>query len=175
MWNAALIVLGFGWVLERLLKIFWVPGYFRIGIPLFCGKVAYPREAWGELDCALLAEEVRSCLFGAIAFHRLGPGEFACRESGLRVLLVLAPLMRGVIRVRAEPAVVEVRGYLNAFPLCWVLLLGAFLAVEWPFLAPAVLLPHFLGLFVSYATEVGRFRKLLNGAREQLVEAELSG
>lgn len=158
-------------LLETVLLMAWVAGYFSWGIILFNERIAaspamQARLSLGSLECDLPQDK-----WLQLAFHALPDGSMAFRESfapsfGLRYF----PVMRGRIVLNARRHEVRVTGLCSWFVAILSLLLLPLVAMR-PMVAPMLLvLPLFLA---SYLVQKRRYAAVVEALRMQL-KAEFS-
>ncbi len=158
-------------LLETVLLMAWVAGYFSWGIILFNERIAaspamQARLSLGSLECDLPQDK-----WLRLAFHALPDGSMAFRESfapsfGLRYF----PVMRGRIVLNARRHEVRVIGLCSWFVAILSLLLLPLVAMR-PMVAPMLLvLPLFLA---SYLVQKRRYAATVETLRMQL-KAEFS-
>lgn len=158
-------------LLETVLLMAWVAGYFSWGITLFNERIAaspamQARLSLGSLECDLPQDK-----WLRLAFHALPDRSMAFRESfapsfGLRYF----PVMRGRIVLNARRHEVRVTGLCSWFVAILSLLLLPLVAMH-PMVAPMLLvLPLFLA---SYLVQKRRYADIVETLRMQL-KAEFS-
>lgn len=118
-------------LLEVLAQAAWVPLYFRLGIPVYRRRMVCTGEPRMAALEGPLEEAFKGGLGPPIAFRALSPDELAFRERMLAFrLLSYTPVMHGQARVDPVDRTVTVSGYLNWYPLAFLVFWYSFFALE---------------------------------------------
>jgi len=158
-------------LIETVLMMAWVAGYFSWGITLFNERIAASPAMQARLSLGSLERDLPQDKWLQLAFHALPDGSMAFRESfapsfGLRYF----PVMRGRIVLNARRHEVRVTGLCSWFVAILSLLLLPLVAMR-PVVAPMLLvLPLFLA---SYLVQKRRYAAVVEALRMQL-KAEFS-
>lgn len=158
-------------LIETVLLMAWVAGYFSWGITLFNERIAASPAMQARLSLGSLERDLPQDKWLHLAFHALPDGSMAFRESfapsfGLRYF----PVMRGRIVLNARRHEVRVIGLCSWFVAILSLLLLPLVALR-PMVAPLlVVLPLFLA---SYLVQKRRYADIVETLRMQL-KAEFS-
>ncbi|MEN5260202.1 hypothetical protein [Stenotrophomonas hibiscicola] len=158
-------------LIETVLMMAWVAGYFSWGITLFNERIAASPAMQARLSLGSLERDLPQDKWLQLAFHALPDGSMAFRESfapsfGLRYF----PVMRGRIVLNARRHEVQVTGLCSWFVAILSLLLLPLVAMR-PMVAPMLLvLPLFLA---SYLVQKRRYAAVVEALRMQL-KAEFS-
>ena len=158
-------------LIETVLLMAWVAGYFSWGITLFNERIAASPDMQARLSLGSLERDLPQDRWLQLAFHALPDGSMAFRESfapsfGLRYF----PVMRGRIVLNARRHEVRVIGLCSWFVAILSLLLLPLVAMR-PMVAPMLLvLPLFLA---SYLVQKRRYAAIVEALRMQL-KAEFS-
>lgn len=158
-------------LIETVLLMAWVAGYFSWGITLFNERIAASPAMQARLSLGSLERHLPQDRWLQLAFHALPDGSVAFRESfapsfGLRHF----PVMRGRIVLNARRHEVRVIGLCSWFVAILSLLLLPLVAMR-PMVAPMLLvLPLFLA---SYLVQKRRYAAIVETLRMQL-KAEFS-
>lgn len=158
-------------LLETVLLMAWVAGYFSWGIALFNERIAASPAMQARLSLGSLERDLPQDRWLQLACHALPDGSMAFRESfapsfGLRYF----PVMRGRIALNARRHEVRVIGLCNWFVAILSVLLLPLVAMR-PMVAPMLLvLPLFLA---SYLVQKRRYAAIVETLRMQL-KAEFS-
>ena len=158
-------------LIETVLMMAWVAGYFSWGITLFNERIAASPAMQARLSLGSLERDLPQDKWLQLAFHALPDGSMAFRESfapsfGLRYF----PVMRGRIVLNARRHEVRVTGLCSWFVAILSLLLLPLVAMR-PMVAPMLLvLPLFLA---SYLAQKRRYAAVVEALRMQL-KAEFS-
>lgn len=158
-------------LIETVLLMAWVAGYFSWGITLFNERIAASPAMQARLSLGSLERDLPHDKWLRLAFHALPDGSMAFRESfapsfGLRYF----PVMRGRIVLNARRHEVRVTGLCSWFVAILSLLLLPLVAMR-PMVAPMLLvLPLFLA---SYLVQKRRYAAVVEALRMQL-KAEFS-
>ena len=158
-------------LIETVLLMAWVAGYFSWGITVFNERIAASPAMQARLSLGSLERDLPRDKWLRLAFHALPDGSMAFRESfapsfGLRYF----PVMRGRIVLNARRHEVRVIGLCSWFVAILSLLLLPLVAMR-PMVAPMLLvLPLFLA---SYLVQKRRYAAVVEALRMQL-KAEFS-
>ncbi|WP_188238622.1 hypothetical protein [Stenotrophomonas maltophilia] len=158
-------------LIETVLLMAWVAGYFSWGITLFNERIAASPAMQARLSLGSLERDLPQDKWLHLAFHALPDGSMAFRESfapsfGLRYF----PVMRGRVVLNARRHEVRVIGLCSWFVAILSLLLLPLVAMR-PMVAPLLLvLPLFLA---SYLVQKRRYAAIVEALRMQL-KAEFS-
>ncbi|CRD50509.1 MULTISPECIES: hypothetical protein [Stenotrophomonas maltophilia group] len=158
-------------LIETVLLMAWVAGYFSWGITLFNERIAASPAMQARLSLGSLERDLPQDKWLHLAFHALPDGSMAFRESfapsfGLRYF----PVMRGRVVLNARRHEVRVIGLCSWFVAILSLLLLPLVAMR-PMVAPLlVVLPLFLA---SYLVQKRRYADIVETLRMQL-KAEFS-
>lgn len=145
------VVTGLALCAEVICALWWVPFYFRTGIPLY-------RRSFRFAERPLIAADDLSGRFrgsivaSPIIFHALGPSDIAFIENVFAPrLLSYTPVMRGLIEIDEASRRVRVTGYLHWYPLAFsALFLSMGFGLSRDEFGPSVLLfPLFLLLILG--------------------------
>ncbi|HIE4003991.1 TPA: hypothetical protein ACXNIM_000172 [Stenotrophomonas maltophilia] len=153
-------------LIETVLLMAWVAGYFSWGITLFNERIAASPAMQAQLSPGSLERDLPQDKWLHLAFHALPDGSMAFRESfapsfGLRYF----PVMRGRIVLNARRHEVRVIGLCSWFVAILSLLLLPLVAMR-PMVAPMLLvLPLFLA---SYLVQKRRYAAIVEALRMQL-------
>ncbi|MDZ5785044.1 hypothetical protein U4I37_02105 [Stenotrophomonas maltophilia] len=153
-------------LIETVLLMAWVAGYFSWGITLFNERIAASPAMQARLSLGSLERDLPQDRWLQLAFHALPDGSVAFRESfapgfGLRYF----PVMRGRIVLNARRHEVRVIGLCSWFVAILSLLLLPLVAMR-PMVAPMLLvLPLFLA---SYLVQKRRYAAIVEALRMQL-------
>ncbi|MCF3525721.1 hypothetical protein [Stenotrophomonas maltophilia] len=153
-------------LIETVLLMVWVAGYFSWGITLFNERIAASSAIQARLSLGSLERDLPQDKWQRLAFHALPDGSMAFRESfapsfGLRYF----PVMRGRIVLNARRHEVRVIGLCSWFVAILSLLLLPLVAMR-PMVAPMLLvLPLFLA---SYLVQKRRYAAIVEALRMQL-------
>jgi hypothetical protein len=114
-------VVGFAFLgalfLEALLLAFWIPGYYRRGIPVFREVVRRRAALSDDLVAALEARFAGGSLLPRLVFRRLSRHEIGFQEgAALFPLWTYLPMIRGLIRCEPNGRLVVV-GILLWYPI----------------------------------------------------------
>ena len=137
-------------IIEIILSVSWVPGYFSSGIAIYVRKIKIaPGE--GRLPTAKELESALSTLKGApLLVREIGKDRFAFREKLFYCGAGgYSPVMRGYLVVRPEKNELEVRGYLNWYLFFFSICLLFFL-VTTPTKPAALIITCCFLVLVSY-------------------------
>lgn len=158
-------------LIETVLMMAWVGGYFSWGITLFNERIAASPAMQARLSLGSLERDLPQDKWLDLAFHALPNGSMAFRESfapsfGLRYF----PVMRGRIVLNARRHEVRVIGLCSWFVAILSLVLLPLVTMR-PMVAPMLLvLPLFLA---SYLVQKRRYAAVVEALRMQL-KAEFS-
>jgi len=158
-------------LIETVLLMAWVTGYFSWGITVFNERIAASPTMQARLSLGSLERDLPQDRWLQLAFHALPDGSMAFRESfapsfGLRYF----PVMRGRIVLNTRRHEVRVIGLCSWFVAILSLLLLPLVAMR-PMVAPMLLvLPLFLA---SYLVQKRRYAAIVETLRMQL-KAEFS-
>lgn len=158
-------------LIETVLLMAWVAGYFSWGITVFNERIAASPAMQARLSLGSLERDLPQDKWLHLAFHALPDGSMAFRESfapsfGLRYF----PVMRGRVVLNARRHEVRVIGLCSWFVAILSLLLLLLVAMR-PMVAPMLLvLPLFLA---SYLVQKRRYAAIVEALRMQL-KAEFS-
>lgn len=153
-------------LIETVLLMAWVAGYFSWGITLFNERIAASPVMQARLSLGSLERDLPQDRWLQLAFHALPDGSMAFRESfapsfGLRYF----PVMRGRIVLNARRHEVRVIGLCSWFVAILSLLLLPLVAMR-PMVAPMLLvLPLFLA---SYLVQKRRYAAIVEALHMQL-------
>lgn len=153
-------------LIETVLLMAWVAGYFSWGITLFNERISASPAMQDRLSLDSLERDLPQDKWLHLAFHALPDGSMAFRESfapsfGLRYF----PVMRGRIVLNARRHEVRVIGLCSWFVAILSLLLLPLVAMR-PMVAPMLLvLPLFLA---SYLVQKRRYAAIVEALRMQL-------
>ena len=156
---------------ELLLSAYWVPVYFRRGIPVFRRTLRCTEAESVRVDADALSEKFRNRLLGSLDFRPLGPEEIAFRERVIEMSLFhYSPVMRGHIQRDDRAQAVTVTGRANAFPIVFS---AFFASVVLHTPATGALGASMLGglvlvLGACYATQAFRFNNVSREVERQL-------
>ncbi|EKT4074390.1 hypothetical protein [Stenotrophomonas maltophilia] len=158
-------------LLETVLLMAWVAGYFSWGIILFNERIAASPTMQARLSLGSLERDLPQDRWLQLAFHALPDGSMAFRESlapsfGLRYF----PVMRGRIVLNARRHEVRVIGLCSWFVAILSLLLLPLVAMR-PMVAPMLLVLPLL--LASYLVQKRRYAAIVETLRMQL-KAEFS-
>jgi len=156
-WQIGLAIVAVVIVGEMVLNWTWNASYYRLGIPIFVRRI---ERAGGitSIDLDPLEKSTATAAEAPFAFRRLGPDLIAFRE---RAFAGYTPIMRGVIRSKAEESSIVVAGLVN-----WSVIAVAIVLIV--FLRRGVLdvAPYFLGLLaVLYFIQAVRFNRVATKLR----------
>lgn len=139
-------------VVELALSGWWVPFYFRYGVPIFRVR----RDGVHALPPNEHLEQRDDGRLRAFAFRRLSTHELAFRErlwgGGW---FHYTPLMHGVIRHVPEEAAIYLTGLLNWYPVAFMILFAVATGGDVPMLLIAV-----GGLALIFSIQVRRYRRI---------------
>ncbi|WP_414493733.1 hypothetical protein [Stenotrophomonas maltophilia] len=153
-------------LIETVLLMTWVAGYFSWGIALFNERISASPAMHARLSLGSLERDLPQGKWLHLAFHALPDGSMAFRESfapsfGLRYF----PVMRGRIVLNVRRHEVRVIGLCSWFVAILSLLLLPLVAMR-PMVAPMLLvLPLFLA---SYLVQKRRYAAIVELLRMQL-------
>jgi len=153
-------------LIETVLLMAWVAGYFSWGITVFNERIAASPTMQARLSLGSLERDLPQDRWLQLAFHALPDGSMAFRESfapsfGLRYF----PVMRGRIVLNTRRHEVRVIGLCSWFVAILSLLLLPLVAMR-PMVAPMLLvLPLFLA---SYLVQKRRYAAIVEALRMQL-------
>lgn len=158
-------------LIETVLMMAWVAGYFSWGITLFNERIAASPAMQARLSLGSLERDLPRDKWLRLAFHALPDGSMAFRESFAPSFdLRYFPVMRGRIVLNARRHEVRVIGLCSWFVAILSLLLLPLVAMR-PMVAPMLLvLPLFLA---SYLVQKRRYAAIVETLRMQL-KAEFS-
>ncbi|MGE8270408.1 MAG: hypothetical protein ACN6PT_15815 [Stenotrophomonas geniculata] len=160
-------------LIETVLLMAWVAGYFSWGITVFNERIAASPAMQARLSLGSLERDLPRDKWLRLAFHALPDGSMAFRESfapsfGLRYF----PVMRGRIVLNTRRHEVRVIGLCSWFvAILSLLLLLLPLAAMRPMVAPMLLV--LLLLLASYLVQKRRYAAIVEALRMQL-KAEFS-
>mgnify|MGYP006267350461 FL=1 len=145
-------------LLETTLSYFWIPAYFRWGVPIVQNEVLiHPIAASEYLPVDHLRERFQKDGHTPLEFERLQHQEAGFREQlfypSLRAFL---PLVHGRIILDIHSPSVKVQGHVNGF--AYLLTPFVFFLIAWP--QPEVdALPRLLALFAFLLLLVNTYRR----------------
>jgi hypothetical protein len=150
-WQIGVAIAGLVIAAEIILNWTWNASYFRAGIPIFARRI---ETAGGvaAIDLETLEKSTKTAAGAALAFRRIDSDLIAFRERAFGGYI---PMMRGVIRSKAEEPSIVVAGLIN-----WSVIAVAIVLIV--FLRRGVLdvAPYFLGLLaVLYFIQAIRFNR----------------
>ncbi|MGN7766286.1 hypothetical protein ACTJJM_02140 [Stenotrophomonas sp. 22692] len=158
-------------LIETVLLMAWVAGYFSWGITVFNERIAASPAMQARLSLGSLERDLPRDKWLRLAFHALPDGSMVFRESfapsfGLRYF----PVMRGRIVLNARRHEVRVIGLCSWFVAILSLLLLPLVAMR-PMVAPMLLVLPLL--LASYLVQKRRYAAIVEALRMQL-KAEFS-
>src|SRR3954447_7485497 len=151
-WQICVAIAGLVIVIEIILNWTWNASYFALGIPIFARRIERSGGV-ASIDLDPLEKSTKTAAGDPLAFRRLAPDLIAFRE---RAFAGYIPMMRGVIRSKAEEPSIVVAGLIH-----WSVIAVAIVLVV--FLRRGVLnvAPYFLGLFaILYFIQAIRFNRV---------------
>ena len=163
----ALLVVG-----ESLLAAFWIPAYFRSGIPVFRRDYRLAGHP-GALDLEAVATHFRGeGRLPDLVFREIGRGEYAFREAMVWIGRARhMPVMHGRIVIHPTQATISVVGHLKWFALALPFVCFALVDSLRTLSASVGLLG--MGVIavtavIAYTTQTGRFARVAEVVRTQL-------
>lgn len=151
-WQIGAAIAGLVIVIEIVLNWTWNASYFAIGIPIFARRIERSGGI-ASIDLEPLEQSTKTAAGVPLAFRRLAPDLIAFRE---RAFAGYIPMMRGVIKSKAEEPSIVVAGLIH-----WSVIAIAIVLVV--FLRRGVLdvAPYFLGLLaILYFMQAVRYNRV---------------
>lgn len=129
--------------LEMAASVFWVPAYFRFGVPIFRDRTASFNPGAPIPTSAALEDAINGKRYTDLVFRPLDEETFAFRESARPLFgqpgrFSYTPVMHGKIVFDRQQAAVVVTGLANWFPIFFSVTVIAVL-VSWGHRVAAVL------------------------------------
>jgi hypothetical protein len=151
-WQIGVAIAGLVIAAEIILNWTWNASYFCSGIPIFARRI---ETAGGiaTIDLDALEKTTKTAAGSTLAFRRIAPDLVAFRE---RAFAGYTPMMRGVIRSKAEESSIVVAGLINWGVVAVAIAVAVFLRGHVLDVAP-----YFLGLLaVLYFIQAVRFNRV---------------
>lgn len=112
-------------VLEWVFAIFWLPIYFRFGIPVFSRQITSTTNPNWAQWLEELARRTKHQHHQAMVYQSISAGEYAFREQLRPPPMSYPRIMRGLISYNSQTKVITVTGFLN-----WSLIVPLLYAIQ---------------------------------------------
>lgn len=157
-------------LIEFVLLMAWVGGYYRWGLPLFSRRIKVPRAALLDFPFGQLENETTREQWPSLRFHPLSKRSCAFRESmGIHFGWRYPPMMRGLIQIDLQRSEIRVVGWCN-----WTVLAGALSAIPALAVAPSGVLVVALLCLASYLVQRHRYLCVEEAVRTLATRERLS-
>jgi len=151
------IIVGAAVIIEIILSAKWNVSYFRTGIPIFVRRIDRAGGLTG-ISFDTLAKSTTTASAPPLAFRQLAPDLVAFRERGFNGYV---PLMRGIIKSKAEEPSIVVAGLINWSAIVLAIVLVAFLRRS-----VTIVVPYYLaGFAILYFIQGVRLFRLGSALR----------
>ncbi|MDY6950143.1 MAG: hypothetical protein SWE60_01395 [Thermodesulfobacteriota bacterium] len=149
-------------IVESIFSVRWHPGYFQVGIPIYCKTYPFNGTADTPIGETALNEAFKKRFTVSFVFKEIAPNIFAFREKLFELnLITYTPVMHGRLTVNQGAREIRVVGLLNWWILAFVLTVLIAFSKD---MGPTLLLVLLLG--VIYLFQKGKYDKVGHFAYE---------
>jgi hypothetical protein len=146
--------------IEAVLLAFWVPAYFRRGIPVFREVLRIPCQP-EEIAATLSTQFTNTVSLPRLVFRQISEYEVAFQEAGgITPLWSYLPIMRGLICARPDGTTVVV-GILQWYPIVAAAAVAVGLASSGPAVVALALVGIVILTFIVWVVQRMRFRAVV--------------